>query len=236
MSEETPAERTLSEERSLTPMRRTIADRLQESYQEAVHVTASRTVGADTLLSAAEAASPDHDDGADPSVVDVFMCALSDTLDAHPAFNATFEDGTHRLYEEHNVGVAVDIDAGLVTPVVADVGSKSVAEVATRRQELTARVREGEYTMSTFQGGTFTLSNLGPLGVDSFTPVINPPEVAILGVGRTVERAVPDDGDVTTRTELTLDLSFDHRVVDGADGARFLGTLAENLQEADRYV
>jgi pyruvate dehydrogenase E2 component (dihydrolipoamide acetyltransferase) len=105
MSEETPAERTLREERSLTPMRTTIADRLQESYQEAVHVTASRTVGADTLLSAAETASPDHDGGPDPSVVDVFICALSDTLEAHPAFNATFEIGRASCRERVYSGV-----------------------------------------------------------------------------------------------------------------------------------
>jgi pyruvate dehydrogenase E2 component (dihydrolipoamide acetyltransferase) len=235
MSDE--ASRTVREERSLGPMRRTIADRLQESYREAVHVTVDRAVDAKALLAAADAAEGEGDDGAaDPSMMDVLLCALSDALDAHPAFNATFEDDTHRIYEEHNVGVAVDIDAGLVTPVVADVGSKSLAEVARERHRLTGKVREGDYTMSTFRGGTFTVSNLGPLGVDSFTPVINPPEVAILGVGRTRARAVPDGDGATARRELTLSLSFDHRVVDGADAARFLGTLAEHLEAAEKYV
>ena len=83
--------------------------------------------------------------------------------------------------------------------------------------------------MSDFRGGTFTLTNLGPLDVDSFTPIINPPEIAILGVGRIKTRAHPDDGDVTFRRQLPVDLSFDHRVVDGADAARFLGTLAEYI-------
>jgi pyruvate dehydrogenase E2 component (dihydrolipoamide acetyltransferase) len=228
MSDEEPAPRTVREERSPTPMRKTIANRLQQSYREAVHVTASRDVDAGPLLSVADAA--------EVSVVDVLLRSLSDTLAEHPAFNATFEDGTHRLYEEHNVGVAVDIEDGLVTPVVADLGSKSLAEIAERRQVLTERVRDGDYTMSTFRGGTFTVSNLGPLGVDSFTPVINPPEVAILGVGRTTDRAVPTGDGVERRRELTLDLSFDHRVVDGADAARFLGTLAEHVADATRYV
>lgn len=223
------AERTVRGERSLTPMRKTIAERLHRSYSEAVHVTASRSVDAGPLLTAAEAAD-------EPSVTDVLLCALSDTLDTHPDFNATFEDGTHRTYEEHNVGVAIDIEAGLVAPVVEDVGEKSLSEIAARRRELTAAVRDGEYTMSTFQGGTFTVSNLGTLGVDSFTPVINPPQIAILGVGRTRERAVPDGDGVAFRTEMTLDLSFDHRVVDGADAARFLETLSDNLATADRYV
>lgn len=242
MSDDGPAERTVREERSLSPMRRTIAERLGESYREAVHVTASRAVNAGPLLAAADAAD-------EPSVTDVLLCALSDALADHPAFNATFEDGTHRVYEEHNVGVAVDIDEGLVTPVVEDVASKSLTEVAARRRELTERVRAGEYTMSTFRGGTVTVSNLGALGVDSFTPVINPPEVAILGVGRVTERAVPtaesaentehrhgDAEGVAFRPELTLDLSFDHRVVDGADAARFLATLSDCLATAGEYV
>ena len=233
-----PATRTIRKERSLSPMRKTIASRLQESYQEAIHVTVSRDVDADALLAAVEAASPaDSDSGTiDPSVLDVLLCALSETLNAHPSFNATFEDGTHHIYEQHNVGVAVDIEEGLVTPVLADIRSKSLADIARERQHLTGRVRDGEYSMSTFQGGTVTVSNLGPLGVDSFTPVINPPEVAILGIGRIAEEAVPDGDNITHRHRLTLNMSFDHRVVDGADAARFLGTLAGRLNDATEYV
>lgn len=229
MSNHEAAERSVREERSLSPMRKTIAKRLTESAREAVHVTASRDVDAGPVLAAAETVD-------DPSVTDLLLCALSDTLGAHPAFNATFEDGTHRLYEEHNIGVAVDIEDGLVTPVIGDVASKSATEIAERRRALTTQVRNGDYTMSTFRGGTFTVSNLGPLGIDSFTPVINPPEIAILGVGRTTEQAVPDDDGVAFRSEMTLDLSFDHRVVDGADAARFLQTLSENLSNAEQYV
>jgi pyruvate dehydrogenase E2 component (dihydrolipoamide acetyltransferase) len=227
-----PAPRTIAEEHSLGPMRRTIANRLQESYRNAVHVTVSRDVDAESLVRAADALD-------DPvSLTDVLLRALSDALDSHPAFNATFEDGTHRRYEEHNVGVAVDIDAGLVTPVIADVSSKSPGEIAAERRRLTERVQSDEYDMSDLRGGTFTVTNLGVLGVDSFTPVINPPEVAILGVDRIVERARPGngDGDIEFRRQLTLDLSFDHRVVDGADAARFLGTLAEHVEDATQYT
>ena len=285
MPSDDPAERTVASERSLSPMRRTIAARLQESYQEAVHVTVSREVSAAAALAASDVElEGDGDDPVSPSVTDVLLRALSDTLADHPSFNATFEDGTHRIYEEHNIGVAVDIDQGLVTPVLEDVGSKSLAEITRERRRLTDRVRAGEYSMSTFEGGTFTVSNLGPLGSDSFTPVINPPEVAILGVNRIREAVVPataaegrdasgaggdgtgsgnagdaagdagsgagddgdaagdggsgagDDGRFTTDERITLDLSFDHRVVDGADAARFLGTLADHLDDADAYV
>ena len=234
MSDE-PPQRTVTEERSLTPMRRTIADRLQESYQEAVHVTVNRSIDAEKLLAAAEAAEP-TEEGVDPNVTDVIVCALSDTLAEHPAFNATFEDGTHTHYEEQNVGLAITIDAGLVTPVMADVGSKSLPEIATERRRLTEKVQSGDYTMSIFRNGTFTVSNLGTLGVDSFNPVINPPEIALLGLGRVSEPAVPIDEDITFRKELTTSLSFDHRVVDGADAARFLETLTGYLNEADKYV
>ena len=238
MGDGTPAPRTVREERSLSPMRKTIAERLSESYREAVHVTVSREVDAEALVAAAEAAN-EGDAGAedvDVSLLDVLLVAVSATLAEHPAFNATFEDGTHRVYEEHNLAVAVAIEAGLVTPVVADVGSKSLAEVAGERRRLTERVQSGEFTMSDLQGSTFTVSNLGPLGVDSFTPVINPPEVAILGVSRLRERARPADAGVEFRREVTLDLSIDHRVVDGADAARFLSTLAEHVESADATV
>jgi pyruvate/2-oxoglutarate dehydrogenase complex dihydrolipoamide acyltransferase (E2) component len=209
-------------------MRRTIAERLGESYREAVHVTVSREVDAEALVAAADAAGV--------SLVDVLVRALSDTLDAHPAFNATFEDGTHRLYEEHNVGIAVAIEDGLVAPVVADVRGRSLDDIAAERERLTEAVQSGDYAMADLRGGTFTVSNLGPLGVDGFTPIINPPEVAILGVSRIRERARPDDDGVTFRETLPLDLSFDHRVVDGADAARFLGTLAERIEDAEAYV
>lgn len=224
-----PAPRTLREERTPSPMRRTIANRLQESYREAVHVTVSREVDAEALLAAADTAGV--------SILDVLLRTLSDALAAHPAFNATFEDDTHRLYEEHNVGVAVTIDDGLVAPVIPDVSNRSVDDIATERNRLTEAVQAGDYAMADLRGGTFTVSNLGPLGVDGFTPIINPPQVAILGVNRMQERARRgDDGDVTFRHTLPLDLSFDHRVVDGADAARFLGTLAEGVESATEYV
>ena len=227
-------DRTIRDERSLSPMRRTIANRLQESYQNAVHVTVSREVDAESLLEATEMA--DASLGVDVSLLDVVLCALSATLEDHPTFNATFEDETHRLYEEHNIGVAVDIEAGLVTPVLRDVESMSLAELAKERRQATENVQAGEYSMSDFQGGTFTVTNLGVLGVDSFTPVINPPEVAILGVNRIRERAQEADDGIEFRRGLNFDLSFDHRVVDGADAARFLDTFAAYVLNAKDFV
>jgi len=220
---------TVVEETEFGGMRRTIADRLGESYRNAVHVTEHRTFDAEELLDAADAADAALD--ADVSLPDVLLVALSAALAEHPDFNATYEDGTHRVYAEHNVGVAVDIEAGLVAPVLGDVGSKSLAEVATERREVTRRALDGDYSMDDLSNGTFTVTNLGVLGVESFDPVINPPQVAILGVDALADEVVPtEDGDVTVRKQLPVDLSFDHRVVDGADAARFLETLAGHVE------
>ncbi len=234
-SDSSDGDRAVLEERKLTGMRRTIANRLQESSQTAAHVTASREADAEALSRAATRASEAADVGV--SVIDVILRALSEALAEHPEFNATLEDGVHRLYETQNVGIAVDIDAGLVTPVLASLESKSLEEIALERRELTESVQTGDYSMSDLQGGTFTVTNLGVLGVDSFTPIINPPEVAILGVNRIRQRARPDeDGGVEFRKQISFDLSFDHRVVDGADAARFLETLCASVENAELFV
>ncbi|MFB6102368.1 MAG: dihydrolipoamide acetyltransferase family protein [Haloplanus sp.] len=220
---------TLREERSLSRTRRTIAERLGESYRNAVHVTERRTVDAEELVTAAEAADDALD--ADVAVTDVLLLALSETLDEHPTFNAHYEDDSHRLYEEHNVCVAVDTEQGLIAPVIRDVSAKSLGRVASERHEVTHRVLSDEHTMDDLTGGTFTVTNLGPFGVESFSPIINPPQVAILGINAIAKQAVPGADDaVEVRRQLPLNLSFDHRVVDGADAARFLGTLADHLE------
>lgn len=226
--------RTVREERTLGPMRATIADRLAESYRNAVHVTVSREADAEALMAAADRADESLD--VDASILDVILVAVSQALSDHPEFNATFEDDRHRLYEEHNLGVAVDIEQGLVAPVIGDVANRSLGEIVTERRRLTALVTAGEHSMSDLKGGTFTVTNLGVLGVDSFTPVINPPQIAILGVNRLRDRAVSGKEGVEFRPHLNLDLSFDHRIVDGADAARFLGQLVELLEESEALL
>ena len=211
------AERTVIETRELSGMQRTIAERLGDSYREAVHVTLGREYDARTLQ---EVTTAGKNAGVDVALTDLLVKAVGETLAEFPAFNALFEDGEHRLIEEVNVGIAVDVEGGLVTPVLGDVRSKSAEAVNRERGVLTERVRSGEFTMDDLEGGTFTVSNLGLFGVDHFDPVIDPPQVAILGVGR-----VRDDGSTT------LSLSFDHRVVNGADAARFLDSLVDRLTD-----
>ncbi|WP_435156787.1 2-oxo acid dehydrogenase subunit E2 [Haladaptatus sp. DFWS20] len=220
---------TRAEERPLTGMRRTIAERLGQSDREAVHVTEHRSADAEELLTAATAA--DEALVPDVSVTDILLTALSATLDAHPEFNATFENDVHQLHEAHNICVAVDIDAGLIAPVIRDVDSLSLSDLAATRREVTERALSGEYTMDDLTGGTITVSNLGVLGVERFDPVINPPQIAILGVNTIKREVVPtEDDEVTVRKRISFSLSFDHRIVDGADAARFLGTLVEHVE------
>ena len=202
---------TVLEERELGEMRRTIAERLGESYREAVHVTLHRDVRVDELLEATDVA--DDALGTDVSVTDLLLMALSETLAEHPEFNATYEDGTHRLYAEQNVGVAVDVPEGLVAPVLRGLDGRSLSDLAESRREMTERTLDGEYSMADLQDGTFTVTNLGVLGVD-----------------RIRERPTAVDGEVTVASWMGFDLSFDHRVVDGADAARFLGTFAHHVE------
>lgn len=222
------ASEAVQDRRPLSGMRRTIADRLGSSYRNAVHVTVHRDVPVDEAI----AATSVLDEHVEPpaTITDVIILCLSRALAEHPEFNATFEDDTHILYNVQNINVAVDVEAGLVSPVVRDVTSRSLTGLVAERRAVTQRALDGTFDVDDLAGGTFTISNLGSLGVDSFTPVINPPQVAILGVDRIHETVQRQDDAFVTVSEIGFDLSFDHRVVDGADAARFLDDFAGYLQ------
>jgi pyruvate dehydrogenase E2 component (dihydrolipoamide acetyltransferase) len=213
-----PATRTVATERELSRIQRTTADRLSRSAREAPHVTLDRRVdveAVETVLGAAETL------GVEASFTDLVVAAAADALVTHPEVNACYEDGTYELIEEVNVAVAVDADGDLLTPVIADADELSVPALGRVRRAVTDRILAGERSMDDLTGATFTISNLGPFGVDRFSPIVDPPQVAILGVGR-----IRDGG-------VTLSLSFDHRVLNGAGAARFLETLAGTLTDAD---
>ena len=226
-----PVARELKDETPLSPMRTTIADRLQESYRDAAHVTLTREASLPPLEPGlAQIAS----ETTTPSIIDVLLKSVSEALTAHPAFNATYDaaEKTHRTYHEHNVGIATDIDDGLVVPVLSDLRDDSIIDIHRQRTAVVGRVQRGSFTMSDFEHGTFTVSNLGPLGVDTFTPIINPPQVAILGVGRLRDVSAQQSMQDAPSSQIGLSLSFDHRVVDGADGARFLDTIVQSTTTA----
>ncbi len=210
---------TIDEERPLSGVRRTIAARMSRSAREAPHVTLNREVEVERALQTAEELAQAGDGSI--GFTDLLVAATVRALERYPDFNAWFEDGRLRSVSEVNVAIAVDAAAGLVTPVIRESERRSLVEIARERRRLTDAVLDGEYSMDDLRGGTFTISNLGMFGVDSFDPIINPPQVAILGVGRV------RDGD---ERSCTLSLSFDHRVVDGADAARFLDALTTGIE------
>lgn len=159
----------------------------------------------------------------------VRVCAAA--LRQFPRINASIDlEAREIVYHDGiHIGVAADTDRGLVVPVVRDAGQKSAIDVAVELAKLAAKARDGKLDREEMQGGTFSISNLGGLGIGFFTPIINPPEVAILGVGRA-------QTDMEERLRLPLSLSHDHRLVDGADGARFLDFLARVLEDPDAMM
>ncbi|MYH71594.1 MAG: 2-oxo acid dehydrogenase subunit E2, partial [Acidimicrobiia bacterium] len=170
-------------------------------------------------------------EGADVSVTDLVLKAVTAALARHPALNATLEDDVITLHAEIDLGVAVALDDGLIVPVVRNAGAKSLAELIAEVRDLAERVRAKSAKPDEVSGSSFTVTNLGAYGIDAFTPIINPPEVAILGVGRAVEMPIRDGDDMAWRQMITFSLTIDHRAVDGAPGAQFLQTLAEIIAD-----
>lgn len=222
----TPAvtQSSIRDRRELTSVRETIAERLGRSWREAPHVTVDREIDVGRALDTVS--QLDTDFTVDVSIDDLLLVAVAQTLSEHPDFNATFENGEHVRYERADVAIAVDTDRGLISPVLRDVDGKSFTEACNARRDLVEATLDGSVDPDRLEGGTFTVTNLGMFGVSSFTPIINPPQVAILGISEIQRRPREgDDGGVTFRDVMTASLSFDHRVVDGADAARFLQTL-----------
>jgi pyruvate dehydrogenase E2 component (dihydrolipoamide acetyltransferase) len=162
---------------------------------------------------------------------DLLTKVVAGALAKHPRLNASWRDGVIALNNEINVGLAVAVEGGLVVPVIHHADRLGVGEIAHRRQELMARAQAGKLRPEDLTGGTFTISNLGMYGVDAFNAIVNPPQAAILAVGRIADRVVAVNGQPAVRPTLMLSLSCDHRVVDGARGAAFLDTLAELIEE-----
>ncbi len=166
---------------------------------------------------------------ADVGPLDLVIRAVADALLQHPDLNATFTDEALLRHKAVNIGVALALPGGLLVPVLRDVAGLPLVEIARRRRELWHQAGAGRVGPDDLSGGTFTVTNLGPFGVDYFTPIINPPEVAVLGVGRLARRPVEEGGRVEVRPTLALSLTFDHRAVDGAPAALFLGAVAAYL-------
>jgi pyruvate dehydrogenase E2 component (dihydrolipoamide acetyltransferase) len=216
----------------LTKLQQTVARRMAESKATAPHfylsveVDMSRAVEARERLKAAAG-----EDEPVPSFNDLVVKACAIALGEHPRANGAYRDGRLELYSRINVGVAVAGQDALVVPTVFDADRKGLRQIALETRALAGRVREGTITPPELSGGTFTVSNLGMFGIDSFAAVINPPQAGILAVGAIAQRPAVRDGEIVAAHLMAMNLACDHRILYGADGARFLDRIRGLLEE-----
>jgi pyruvate dehydrogenase E2 component (dihydrolipoamide acetyltransferase) len=213
-------------------MRRTIAQRMSQSTREAPQFNVSVDVDMSRALAIVEDWRATQAEGQPKVTLTALLVkACAWALRGHPALNAGFEDEMIVEWSDINIGVAVAVDEGLIVPVIHHADRLSLLEVAARLNDVAQRGREGRLTLADVQGGTFTISNLGMFAVDRFTAIVNPPQAAILAVGRATKRVVPDDdGQTRIAPMATFTVSADHRVVDGAQVGRFLSDLQRGLE------
>lgn len=199
-----------------------------KSLQTTAPVTLTTTVDATNMVNLRRQFKESGRDA--PAFLDIIVKLAALVLREHPNLNARWADDRIELSDEAHVGIAVDTEAGLFVPVLRDAGALGLGRIAELTRDLARRARERKLLPGEMQGGTFTVTNLGAFGVESFTPIINPPECAILGLGRIARQPVMDGERVVPRDRMTLSLTFDHRVVDGAPAARFLQDLGRRVE------
>jgi pyruvate dehydrogenase E2 component (dihydrolipoamide acetyltransferase) len=221
-----------------TSFRRTIAARMVEGAQWTAPVTLTTTADATNLVSLrrqfkAAVKSPDE---IVPSYMDIMARLAARALQEHPPLNRQWIDGQILSPNGIHIAVAVDTPAGLVAPVVCDVPSLGLREIAARTHDLKARAHASQLKPQELTGGTFTISNLGAFGIDAFTPIINVPQCAILGLGRIERRPAVVGDQIVPRDMITLSLTFDHRIVDGAPAAHFLATLRNAIENPGPWL
>lgn len=222
----------------LAGIRKVVAERLSANWARAPQVTEGVEVDFSACL---EVRRQNRDAwkeafGVEPTINDVVLLATATALGDNPELNAALVDGAVHRYARINLNVAVDTGEGLTVPVVKDAGEAGLGDIARAVAGLAEKARARRLAPEDLEGGTFTVTNLGGMGVDWFTPVLNPPQAAILGVGRVRRAPVVDGDDVVARDLATLVLSFDHRVVDGAPCARFLARLRELIEDPSSWL
>ena len=212
-------------------MRRVIADRLQQSKQTAPHFYLTVDCEIDNLLAARKALNEAAEDGVKISVNDMVVKAAAAALMAEPDVNGYFEAEGCRYFSTTDICVAVAVDGGLVTPVIHDVQNLGLVDISRKTTDLASRARAGTLDPSEYAGGSFTISNLGMFGIREFAAVINPPQSAILAVGAGEQRPVVKNGELAVATVMTVTLSADHRIVDGALGAKWLQAFKRAIEQ-----
>lgn len=208
----------------LKGIRRIIAKRMTESFQNVPHFYLSLEIDMTSCLALHEQLREEVEKRARVrlTLTDILVKVTASALKEHPIINSRIEEDQIHLIEEINIGVAIALGDGLIVPVIHHADQKSLTEIASTLRDLTQKAKEGKLSLEDVAGGTFTLSNMGMLGIDKFNPIINPPECSILGVGRTVEKPVFHGGEIKVRPMAWFSLSSDHRIVDGAAASLFL--------------
>lgn len=217
------------EEIPLTPMRKIIAQRLQESKTFIPHFYSSQEVRADRMVALrAELASA----GLKVSFNDIVLRACAIALREHPVINSGFNSVNNTIirFKTIDISIAVSVEAGLITPIIRHADFKNLGQLSQEVKHLAARAREGKLSREEYVGGSFSISNLGMFGITEFSAVINPPQAAILAIGGIEDKPVVKEGEIVAGKTLKLVLSVDHRVIDGADAAKFLKTLQKYLE------
>jgi pyruvate dehydrogenase E2 component (dihydrolipoyllysine-residue acetyltransferase) len=223
----------------VSPLREVIARRMWESWNSIPRVTQFDEADITPLMALRRKYAPAYEQkGVKLTLTSFALRVVADTLKKHPIFNASLDEAAKEivLKQYYHIGVAVDTEAGLIVPVIRDADKKSVLEMTRELEELAAKARQRTLSAEELKGGTFTISNQGGIGGAHFTPVVNKPEVAILGIGRGATKAVVRGTAIEPRLMLPLAISYDHRVIDGGAAARFTVDLVqafENFKEED---
>jgi pyruvate dehydrogenase E2 component (dihydrolipoamide acetyltransferase) len=217
-------------------IRRTIAQRLLTSHHSTAPVTLHATADASNLVNLRNQFKAVRQGDVFPGYTDFLVKLTGIALQQHPLLNASWVDESIRLHADIHIGIAVDTPAGLLVPVLKDVASLGLKEIAVRSHTLIERARRGELRAEDLHGGTFTVTSLGAFGIDSFTPIINYPQCAILGVGRLQRQPVAAGDAVVIRDRLGLSLTFDHRILDGVPAARFVQTLTGLIENPGPWL
>jgi pyruvate dehydrogenase E2 component (dihydrolipoamide acetyltransferase) len=211
-------------------MREAIARHMQQSKQTAPHYYLTDDVDMTEAMHMRAQINESLDESERVSVNDLILLATARALLEHPRFNAHWVEDHLQLHSQVNLGIAVALDDGLVAPAIIDCGRKGLKQIAGEARAVAERARDGRLSPEEYSAPTFTVSNLGAFGVDVLVPIINPPQVGILGIGAVREKPVVRNGEVIVRQMMSVVLASDHRATDGAEGARFLATLRQYLE------
>ena len=217
----------------LEGIRQVIADNMLASLQNSAQLTAFTEVDVTEMVRFRDLVREEYrnDDAIKISYNDIIIMATARALVRHPIMNSTLVGEDILVHDTVHMGIAVSLTDGLIVPKLRHAEKKNLLQIAKESRELAQKARDGILSIEEVTDGTFTITNVSMLGVDGFTPVLNPPETGILGIGRVMEKPAVYDGQITIRHLMTLSLTFDHRVVDGAPAMMFLNTLARYLEQ-----